>query len=289
MCKHVILNQSGIRPVKKEFEFLVITDFSDTSCLALEYAMSIAKLIKCSIHVCHVANTKNIVDSENQLAALREIKLAESRIKSKLASIAGMIKTEGIHATTYYSLGNQISELVSHIEYKTPDLIVIGRKHHKTKWPGKLTRFLMNRYTGSLIVTGQKTEFNVNTKMAFGCKEKTLIEYNYSLILTMAKHLGAGLDVINVGVSNEMDVNMKLHGVKDLLNEKDADLSFEFVKGEDVVQRLIEYILDNNIQLFCIGKGKQSGFIQNLIRRQSSITDEIVEKVDIPVLMVGAG
>ena len=71
------------RQVKTEYDFLVLTDFSDASYIALKYTISLAKLIKSTIHICHVANPEKIVGSDNALMAVAEIELESKKIEKK--------------------------------------------------------------------------------------------------------------------------------------------------------------------------------------------------------------
>ena len=56
--------------VKKEYDYLVLTDFSPASYHALKYAISLAKLIKGNIHVAHITDSALFVKDHNQVAEL---------------------------------------------------------------------------------------------------------------------------------------------------------------------------------------------------------------------------
>ena len=119
--------------------YLVLMDFSEASYKALKYIISMAKLLGGKIHVFHIGNANKMVTSDNQVVALRDLRLETRKIEKKLKSILEIIAAEDIQATCNYTIGNIISELKIKIAGIKPDLVIIGKSNKRFGLSGTLT------------------------------------------------------------------------------------------------------------------------------------------------------
>lgn len=272
---------------KLEHSFLVLMDFSEASYVALKYTISLAKLLNGKIHVLYVANLMEVVDTDNPAAAMRAIESDTTKNERKLKSITEIIEAEGIEATSRYSLGNIIDQFEEQVEQAKPNLVVIGKKMEKSKLSGKLTCYLMNNYKGSLLIVGEESEFKTDTKISLGCNGDTLTLSNPEMIFSLNKYTEAPITLVEVKDIIDPPSKKNLPDGWELLYKKDRDIQFEYQNDSTVVNGLVNYISQNNIKLLCIGKGKRKGFLQRLFFNQTTTSSEVVNKVNIPVLVLG--
>ena len=277
------------RQVKTEYDFLVLTDFSDASYIALKYAISLAKLIKSTIHVCHVGNPEKIVENDNPLMAIRDIELESKKVEKKIGAIIEIVTAEGINVIPHYSIGNIIGEFKDRIDVINPDLVIIGKKKKNLMLSGKITSYLMNEYKGSLLIVGEESEFQIDTKICLGCNNNTLNQYDPSILYLLDKQITAPLTLLNIKKPNDSDELINIPQIwRESCNEVGRNIKIEHENDSSIAEGLLKHIPNNKISLLCVGKGKPKNFFQRLISGHSSTISEIVNKVHIPILVLGA-
>ena len=277
------------RQVKTEYDFLVLTDFSDASYIALKYAISLAKLIKSTIHVCHVANPEKIVENDNSLMAIRDIELESKKVEKKIGAIVEIVTAEGINVIPYYSIGNIIGEFKERIDVINPDVVILGKKKSNLNLSGKITSYLMNEYAGSLLIVEEESEFKSDTKISLGCNNNTLNEYDPSLLFSLDGQTKNPLTLLNVKKPNNSNEEIIIPQTWwKSCNEINRDVQFEYENDDTIVSGLLKHISSNNIELLCIGKGKSRNFIQRMTSSSSTTVPNVINKVRIPILVLGA-
>jgi nucleotide-binding universal stress UspA family protein len=273
--------------IKTEYDFLVLIDFSDASYNALKYAISLAKLIKGNIHVCHIANPSNIVKDDNQVAALRDIDSETVKIEKKIGAIVEMIITEGINAIPYCSIGNIIYEFEELANQLKPDLIILGKKAETPQLKGKLTSHLMNTYEGALLIVKEGVLFNNDTKITLSCNNKTFDLYDSSLIFLLNNQTQSPLKLLNItlkrGSCDEIIVPQTWRE-----SSYEIDQNIQPEKNSTVVDSLLQHITKNDTELLCIGRGKPRNYLQRILSSSPSTLVDVVNKIHTPVLIMGA-
>jgi nucleotide-binding universal stress UspA family protein len=273
---------------KMNHTFLVLLDFSKASYKALKYTISLAKLLKGEIHVMYVANPMDLVYSDNPAIAIRDIEFDTRKNERKLKAITEIIATEGIEATSCYSIGNVISLFEERVERTKPSLVIVGKKLEKSKFSGKLSSYLMNNYKGSLLVVGEESEFQIDTKISLGCNVNTLNLSNLEILHTLNTYTEIPLTLVEV--KNTIDSNPQKNlpeGWKSLY-EKDQNIQFECQNDSTVVNGLVNHVSQNKIKLLCIGRGKPKGFLERLFLNQGTTASKVVNKINAPILVLGA-
>jgi nucleotide-binding universal stress UspA family protein len=267
--------------------FLVLMDFSEASYIGLKYAISLSKLLKAEIAVLHVASPSKMMDSYNPSVVARAINADTIKNQRKLNSIKEIIETEGIEATSHYSIGDKIDKLEEVVKETNPDLVVIGNKGKKSKFSGKLTGYLMRKYAGSLLLVGDENEFQPTTKISLGCNGDTLSKSNPEMIFSLNKHTETPITLVEVKDSIDSNPQKDLPNGWKSLYEMDKDIQFECQNNSNVVTGLVNYISQNNIKLLCIGRGKQKKLMQRMFSNQNTIAAEVADQVNIPILVMG--
>ncbi len=275
-------------PVKTEYDFLVLTDFSDASYKALKYTISLAKLIKSSIHLCYISNPGKIAENDNQLAAMRELSLETGKVKRKMRSLVEIITAEGINAIPHSSIGNIVGEFEDYIEVINPDLVVFGKKKENPKLSGKITNHLMNKYAGSVLIIGGDSEFTSDTKISLGCNNETLNRYNPNLLFSLNRQTKSPLTLLKIKNGSNSNEQIQLPvtwGKSD--NGKEQHLDFVYENDSVISQGLLDHLSKNNTDMLCIGRGKSKNMMQKVFANSSNIASDVIQHVDIPILLMG--
>jgi nucleotide-binding universal stress UspA family protein len=279
---------SIIQNKKNEYyDLLVLMDFSESSYISLKYAISLAKITQGNIHVCHIGNPEKIVESNNQAAALRAIESNTKKVENKLASIIEIITTEGIQATCHHTIGNIINELESVLDVVKADLIVVGKKKEKSKFSGKLSDYLLNNYSGSLLITGMDGVFKFDSNISLACNENTLRQYPPVLVNKIERNTTSSLKLIKVKVPVDSNWEIDIPKSWQSFYTINLNIQFEHEEASTVVNGLINHINKNKIDMLCIGRGQQRSFLQRLFTKKATTISKIVNKTNIPVLIVG--
>jgi nucleotide-binding universal stress UspA family protein len=275
------------KQVKTEYNYLVLTDFSEASYSALKYAISLAKLIKGNIHVCYIANPSKIVSNDNQVAAIRDINSENKKIVKKIGAIVEMILTEGINAIPHCYIGNIIYEFEELTNHLKPDVVILGKKAENLKLAGKLTSYLMNEYLGSLLIVKEDTAFKNDTKISVVCNNNTFDLYDSKLIFSLNNQTKPPLKLLKINQKN--DLNTKIT-VPQTWRESsyEIDDSIQLEQNTTIVDSLLQHITNNDTELLCIGRGKSRNYLQRMFSGSPSTLKDVVNKIHTPILVMGA-
>jgi len=280
-------NVNTIQNKKNEgYDLLVLMDFSESSYISLKYAISLAKITQGNIHVCHIGNPEKIVKHDKQPAALRAIESKTKKVENKLGSIIEIITTEGIQATCHQVVGNIINELESVLDEVKPDLIVVGKKKEKSKFSGKLSNYLLNNYPGSLLITGMDGVFKIDTTISLACNKTTLRQYPPNLVNKIDRNTTSSLKLINIKVSAESNGEIDLPKSWKSFYTSNLNIQLIYKESSTVIKGLENHISEKKVELLCIGKGQHRNFLQQLFSRKATMISEIINKINIPVLIM---
>jgi len=274
------------KQVKIEYNYLVLTDFSEASYSALKYTISLAKLIKGNIHICHIANPSNIVKNDNQVAAMRDVNSETEKIGKKIGAIVEMIIAEGINAIPYCSIGNIIYEFKELTNQLKPDVVILGKKKENPKLSGKITSYLMNEYLGSLLIVKEDKIFQNGTKISVACNNNIFDLYDPKLIFSLNNQTKLPLKLLNIKQKN--DSNQKIT-IPQTWRESsyEIDESIQLEQNTTIVDSLLQHIINNDTELLCIGRDKSRNYLQRIFSSSPSTLKDVVNKIDTPILVMG--
>lgn len=270
----------------KRLNFLILTDFSKEAYSTLKYAISLVKQMKGNIHLFHVVDSGKIGQSENPLIVQQKLDEEGNKVKEKLKSIIEIIVTENISATYDYSFGNKISRIKDQIEFYNPDVTIIGRGKPKFYYKEKVTNYLINEYKGCVLIACNDIPFSSKTKISLACNKQTLGKYNLNILYDLHNSVTSSLSIINVLKDSKQNEEIKImNSVADFKKEKDK-LRFEFSINLNIVDGLIDYIIQKRVELICIGRSDSNYWILNRFFRKKSISIDIINKVNVPLLIL---
>ncbi|MEJ6736559.1 MAG: universal stress protein [Flavobacteriales bacterium] len=274
------------KQVKTEYNYLVLTDFSEASYSALKYAISLAKLIKGNIHVCHIANPSKIVQNDNQVAAIRDITTETKKIEKKIGAIVEMIMAEGINAIPYCSIGNIIYDFEELVTQLKPDVVILGKKPENPKLSGKITSYLINEYLGSLLIVKEDDVFQNSTKISVACNNNTFDLYDPKLIFSLNNQTKLPLRLLNIKQKNGSFEEITVPQTwRESSYEIDQNIQLE--QHATIVDSIVQQITNNDTELLCIGRGKSRNYLQRMFSSRPSTLLDLVNKIHTPILVMG--
>ncbi|MFT5821477.1 MAG: nucleotide-binding universal stress UspA family protein [Crocinitomix sp.] len=271
----------------KEYNFLVLIDFSDEAYIALKYVISLAKEMGGSIQLFHVADMEKVTKSTNAIVIKQDIDEEGDKIKEKLKAIVEIIVAEGIAVTYEYSFGNYKDQIKNQIDFYNPDITIIGRRAIGSNRLGKVTNFLLNKNMGCVLIVSNSELFSSTTNISVACNKHTLDKSNLNMVHSLDNSVAPPLSIINILNNAEQEQEVQFtHAVEHFKKGKEK-FKFSYPVNLNITEGLIEHIVQENIELLCIGRGKGAKCILNRIFAKESTTASIVAKVNVPVLILG--
>ena len=267
----------------KEYTFLVLIDFSECSYKALKYAISLAKETGGKIHLFHVGEINKITQSENALVIRKRIAEGSIIIREKLKSIVEIIQQENIAVSSAFSYGNEQDEIENQIELINPDITVIGRRKKRLNYRGKITNYLLNQYAGCVLIGGNKETFHAKTKISIACNNSTISKSNITIVNGLHSFVDSTLSIINIVKESNTPV---LTNYSTLFTGNKERLSYAFIVNINIAEGLAEHIEKKQINLFCIGRSKDTNWILNRFFGRGSTATTIVDKVEVPIVIL---
>lgn len=254
MYKQQIISPTPIPlPENHTLNTVLLTDFSETAGIALNYAISLTKITNGNLQLFHVIRPDLVTRSDNPILALQTINSHNEQIEARLQSMVRSIEAEGVRATYHFSIGNVNGEIARHLRLSEPDLVVIGKRKRRNRILelGGTTDHLINKYSGSLLIASQKREFRSDSTICVAGKMNILNKYG--------------------------------------LGESNRQHYFKNAENLDDVRRLTEYISNRNIDLLCMDRGKRRNTISGWFFGRWPTATKAVQEIDIPILFTGTG
>lgn len=266
------------------YRFLVLMDFSESSYHALKYAVSLSKLFPVHIQLFHVVTA--IEKDDYQLNLQKMVIPKVEKAMKKLDAIVDIISADGISVSYEFSFGNLLIELESQLKKCKPDLVVVPKRNLENKVSKKILNFFVNKYSGSFLVVGKELEFSGNTKMAIAFSSKNFKNYDWNTVFEINKHTENELRLLHVLKSGTVNPDYLQGSWKKFLkNETDVELNL--VNNKSISTGVLDSIKEKEIEFVGIGRGHPSSSLFNLGLSKKGIVSNVINKLDIPVFVLG--
>ncbi len=163
------------------YKILVLSDLKETTNYALQNAVKLSKTIDADIEFFHVKKPTDIVNTDSQLSAMRNINkeyvVTEKKINNLIAPI---IENEGIPIQASFAFGNIKNEIKNHINSCKPDVIILGsRKRKVLSFVGdKIIDFVLKSHKKTVIIVSNGIDFDFEKEFSldFLKQEKQVIQ-----------------------------------------------------------------------------------------------------------------
>ncbi|WP_160114534.1 universal stress protein [Aquimarina sp. AU474] len=275
---------------KNKYQLLVLNDLTQKSDTALRNAINMAKTINGSIEIFYVSPPQDVVKYDNQVSAMREIAKKRITTEKKLRDLAHLISEEENIPVSYdFTLGNVKNEIQHHIEKTNPDIVVIGKRKKKLVdfRDDGVTKFLLNKHSGPILIVGEGNEIQANGEISLGFYSNTMDDHTLKITKDLNENSKTPIKFFSIRKkSAAAATKSNIDQIKAVFNDQNT-VEYEFEENSYSLDGLNNYVSKNNVELLCMGRfSTEKGWIDRLFNRKSKM-DGIIEKVTVPLLITG--
>jgi nucleotide-binding universal stress UspA family protein len=233
--------------MKKNYKILVLSDLNKSTSNTLKSSITLAKIVNAEINFFHVKSPSDVVDTENQLSAMRSINQNYIITNNKITKLINSISTAyNVNVNHTFTTGNVKNEIEKHIQENKPDIIVLGKRKSKLiNFIGdNITQFVLKKYKGVIVIAHDNRVLEPNKELGLGLFNNTITNDGFlqEIIQSTKKPLSYFKIVENVSTSNDVKV----------LNINKSE--YTFVKGTNVIKNVSNYLTKSNVNLLCISR-----------------------------------
>lgn len=234
----------------KRYKLVVLSDLSKSSSTILKSSVGLAQMIDGDIEVFHVKRPTDIVDSENQLSAMRTIHSKQRTTDKEIQNLIRPISEEyGMNIPYSFTFGNVKNEINDFIKESQPDIIVLGKRKSRpfSLLGDGITEFILNSFNGVVLINTDKDVITPNKEISLGSlnspKPFSHLEFAEDLI----KHTKMPL--------KSFKIVKKSSEAKPASEAKEmATIDYVFEHNDGSIKNLSNYLLKNNISILSIDR-----------------------------------
>ncbi|MEM9647994.1 MAG: universal stress protein [Bacteroidota bacterium] len=254
----------------------VIADITANLENVVANAVELAKAITGTVEVLYVKAPTDIVKGDNQLSAMRTLHRDSRDTESKLRSAVEKFSSKTGPKVTYkITYGNTKNTIKAYLEKEQPHTVVLGKP--KSKFPGipasGIPSFIMNTCDANVLVTGDDQKLRDFEDISLGVYGNTIEDTTAGVLADLNRKTSKPIRLFSVRSENDAASNEQ--------NKVQNAVSYVFTEGANVLDGVTSYVKRTKTQLFCVPrKSSKESYLQ------SDRTRQIVQKLDVPVLIV---
>lgn len=254
-----------------KFSILVLTDFSESSRIALRNAAKFAKLVNGSVRAYHVNSLRPFSEEENQLSLSR--RLRTHRLETHAVAqemLASISEEEGLDVNFSMDFGNVKNCVKNKVNTMEPDLVILGkRRPNPLNFLGdRLTQFVIENCNTSILVSSSNEELHSFSDLSLGFYGETIAESDLNII----DHLQEQTNAVNYFGIRNRSLSSE---TKNEPNKNERSFIFP-QEGLKAIEALTSYVSRTNTQLFCISKRDNM---------DPQPVKQMVSRMDVPILI----
>ncbi|MEP1487824.1 MAG: universal stress protein [Algibacter sp.] len=259
-----------------KYKILVLSDLKESSENLFESSLSLAKRVHGDIEFFHVKRPSDVVDKENQLNAIRNIKegykLADKQLKSLIGSVSG-----DYNVNYNIAFGNVKNEIEKHIKTSQPDIIVLGKRKSKSLGfiGDNITRFILKNYNVTIFIASNKDTLKSNKMLSLGVLND--FEKSSSFADKLVETSDIPLKSFKIRDDSSLIKNEAITS-----KQKDV-IEYVFEKQSDTIKNISNYLHKSSIDLFCVNRSN----IKNGTRIKKSEIESMINTFNGPLLITG--
>ncbi|MEJ6980348.1 universal stress protein [Pedobacter sp. P351] len=272
---------------------LVLTDFSDRSKSAAEYAMHMALKIKANIFLCHALEIKEklsypladqLILRNQTIKRLREIGMHLHQILSFNQEPLSFCPS--ISYINDLDMLREVAENVVH--EKSIDLVVIGSNKSKglLKFFGSHTSDIIDSINCPVLIVPENAYFkdirNITYATDLTFDNSTVISY----LAKLAKAFNAEIAVSHISpLDLPLSESEKVveYSISEQLNEEDIKLTYKTIKGDNVPKGLLAISNSDKVDILTLVH-KRYDFFEGLFH--ISISKQLAHSIKVPLLIM---
>ena len=265
--------------MKNKYKILVLSDLKDTTDNVLKSTISLAKIIKADVEFFYVKKPTDVVEKESQLSAMRVINQEHVNIDKKIAALLKPInKDYGLNIKSNFTLGNVKNEIEKCIKNSKPDIIVLGKRNSNAlKFVGdNITEYVLKQHQGTILIAGNKNVLEPEHTLSLGVFNSEKESFNMAFAKDLTVNAEQPLKAFRI-IDNKNESESK-----DAL-EDNKTVEFVFEKNDNTVKNLSNYLLKNNVNLFCLNRGMHTA--KTASKAITPEIKEVINKVDVTMLL----
>lgn len=271
-------------------KILLLTDFSEVSKNAMEYALLIAKKTNAEIEVMHIITTT--IDWVN--ISMEQEKLYPETItviitaKNKMSEMLAVFKKNGIDAKESIVFNVGVENIPQYIAQKSIDLVILGS--HGASGIKEFTlgsnaeKVVRHSKFPVLVVKNKPVKSQLST-IAFASNFNENQLDSFQKIHNFSKLLNTELYLLYINTPYNFkethSIDRMLHSFYENCKEKTCKKHIYNAFNEE--RGVKEFIKENPIDIFAIATQGRSSFVQLF---SPSLTENIINHLDIPVLSI---
>ncbi|MBT8184887.1 MAG: universal stress protein [Eudoraea sp.] len=247
-----------MRTNKKRYRIVVLTDLHKSSGTILKSSVGLAKMINGEIEVFHVKKPSEIVDSENQLSAMRVLNSKHVSIDKKIQNTITPISREfGMKIPYSFAFGNVKNEISAFIKKRQPDIIVLGKRRSNpfNLIGDSITEFVLNTYNGVVLIAADKDAILPGKEISLGTLNSSKAFLNLDFADDLMKYMQKPLKSFKV-IKNTAAVKEVSKAVDE------GTIEYVFENNDGTIKNLSKYMSKNNINLLSIDRGQKDRAIE---------------------------
>lgn len=267
---------------------IVATDYSKAALNAVKYAADLAVRTNSELILFHVYHTPSIMwevpvvmpsFDEIEKESMKELLVIENNLKAKYGIKLKIKKT--------IKCGLAVDEIIDFVDESGADLVVMGMQGYgylTEKLVGSTTTALIQRANFPVLTINEKVKYKAIKKIVFACDYSEIKNAKVlSSLKVIVQQFKSHLYILNV--LNKTDtrptITEAIAGIK--LEEAVEDLvhSFHYVKNEDIIDGVNEFVDKNEIDMTVMIPRKHS-LLQNIFKEPN--TKHMAFHTHIPLL-----
>lgn len=277
--------------MKKIEKILVPLDFSECSLNGLDYAVQIAEKFSSEIILLH---TTQVHDYELGVEVPENFfENEKKRVKEQMKQLINDKYAE-VKDTIEFDLevkeNNVVNGVLDEAEDEKVDLIILGSKGDKTtvnKVFGSNASYIAQSAKCPVLVVPETNKVEMFKDVAFAYDYKEICtQKEFDMLCDMLNTFDANLKVLKVVVGKQEISPDEAEAVNNLdhyLHGKDVDFKYAHVFSDSVTNGLHSFTKNEKVDMMVVLPQKHN-WIESLLKK--SITDAMVEKSDVPVLVL---
>ncbi len=268
-------------PNKRKYKIVVLSDLNKSSSTTLRSTIGLAKIIHGEIEVFHVKKPSDIVESDNQLSAMRTINSKHTKVDKELQGLTTPISKEfGMDIKYSFAFGNVKNEISAYIEKNRPDIVVLGKRKSKplNLMGDSITEFVLNVYHGAIMIASDKGRLVPNKEIALGTLNSSETSFNLEFAEDLLEHTQKPL--------KSFSIVKKSRSTPQVSKSTDhRTIEYVFEHNDGAIKNLSNYLLKNNINVLSIDRTqKDQNHTQHFMMPD---INSIIGKLDVTLLVSG--
>lgn len=255
-------------------KILVLTDFRTSSSDTLKNTLCIAKKMQADVELFHVKNPLDVFQTENQLSALRSFSSAHNKTNKAFDKLLSTVDCKETKVSYSVAVGRLKKEMDKKIGQCQPTIIVVGKRSRN---PLKLSRDGLTNYllkTAScpiLIASSQTNALTLKNLVPAFYNDSHTIFSNLMAIQALNDEYDTIREYRIVSKAEDSDIPIK----ENVPDKKKVEFLFE--RNDNAIKTLSNYLVKNNVNLFCIMREDQL----------NKDLQALIDNVDVSLLITG--